>query len=135
MNGAVDPVPDGRELVLPSIGPDAIDELEALLEAEQGFLERLDTDGIEAIARRKEQLLPRLQSAATTADDLVRLSHVRERALRNQLLTVHVRDVVAAIVGALGPAGTTVGGAPVYPSNLGRATPGAPAPARLSVKG
>ncbi len=83
---------------LPEFGGDPIADLEALLEAEQRFLSRLDADGIEAVAKRKEELLPLLADARAQGVDLERLTRVRELAVRNQLLMVHARETVGTIV-------------------------------------
>ncbi len=82
---------------------DAIAELEAVLLEEADALSRLDVEGIDAVVERKLQLLPALRGAQTAAADVARLSRVRELAIRNQLLTVHARDTVNSIVGAVVP--------------------------------
>ena len=110
---------------LPAFAGDPLADLEALLEAEQRYLRRLDVDGIEAVAQRKHELLPLLAEAQTSDSDLERLSRLKELAIRNQLLMVHAREAVGTIV-------TT---ARMGPAPRGSTRPPLPAPgARVSVK-
>jgi hypothetical protein len=83
--------------------PDAIAELEALLCEEAAALSRLDVEAIDAVSERKLQLLPALQSLEADGADAARLVRIREKAIRNQLLTVHARDTVGSIIGAVVP--------------------------------
>jgi hypothetical protein len=90
-------------LTLPASTGDALWDLEQLLDAEAGFLGSLNLPGIEAIAQSKQQLLSALKSAPRQTNDLPRVQRIRDKALKNQVLTVHARDAVAAIVGACAP--------------------------------
>lgn len=86
---------------LPPLDPtDPLGSLEQLLELEAQFLGLLDVDGIDRISEQKELLLSSLLALKPEADDLPRLARIRENALRNQLLTVHARDTVGAIIDA-----------------------------------
>jgi hypothetical protein len=91
-------------LEVPTASGDALLDLERLLVAESGFLARLDLAGIDAIAERKEQLLGALGRVVPLAEDRQRLLRIREHAIQNQLLTVHARDAIAAIVFSATPA-------------------------------
>lgn len=97
-------------------GQDAVAELEALLHEEAAALSRLDIAAIDAVSERKLRLLPQLQSIETASEDLARLARVRELAIKNQLLTVHARDTVGSIIGAVVPQADTF-----YPPTQSRA--------------
>lgn len=89
------------DVSLPQLDPtDPLGSLEQLLELESHFLGRLDIDGIDRISEQKELLLGSLVALKPGPEDLPRLARIRENALRNQLLTVHARDTVGAIVDA-----------------------------------
>jgi hypothetical protein len=111
---------------LPAPSQDALHELEQLLEVEAGFLARLELVGIEAIAERKEQLLGALRLVVPASADKSRIERIRNRAISNQLLTVHARDAIASIVFEATPAS----GVTYSPTERTMPRPGA----RLSVK-
>jgi flagellar biosynthesis/type III secretory pathway chaperone len=110
---------------LPAFTGDALFDLERLLDAESGYLSNLDLNGIEAIATSKEQLLASLRQTPRDAKDQPRLLRIRDKAIKNQLLTVHARETIASILMALAPSGP----------NYSATSRAAPAPgARLNVK-
>lgn len=110
---------------LPNLTGDALFDLEQLLDAESGYLSSLDLDGIEAIASSKERLLASLRETPREDKDRPRLQRIRDKAIKNQLLTVHARETIASILMALAPSGP----------NYSATSRAAPAPgARLNVK-
>jgi hypothetical protein len=133
MNPGPDPIVT-QAAVLPALTGDALLDLEQLLTVEAAFLGKLDLSGIEAVAVKKEQLLPALKQITRDDADLARLQRIRVQAIRNQLLTVHAREAVAAIVTSFAPvAGATYAPRPrpgSLPSASTRPGPGA----RLNVK-
>ncbi|HEX2730645.1 MAG TPA: hypothetical protein VHM70_03535 [Polyangiaceae bacterium] len=94
-------------LTLPALSGDVLCDLERLLEIETDFLSRLDMAGIDAVAERKEQLLSDLGRVKPQTENVQQLQRIRSKAIENQLLTVHARDAVAAIIFAVEPANNT----------------------------
>jgi hypothetical protein len=105
---------------------DPIGSLERLLTVERKFLTALDSQGVDAVAERKLQLIQALEGTRLDDVDLERLRGVRELAINNQLLTAHARDTVASIIAATTGATSR---ASYHPLSVPR--PGT----RLSVKG
>ena len=122
------PLPSNEQAApvgLPDFTGDALFDLEQLLDAESGYLSKLDLDGIEAIAASTEQLLASLRQAPRQDSDRPRLQRIRDKAIKNQLLTVHARETIASILMAVAPSGP----------NYSATSRAAPAPgARLNVK-
>lgn len=75
-------------------------ELDLLLQEETQALRHLDHSALDALTDRKVALLRELASASRegASQELTRaLLKVRERALTNQMLTVHARDLTRGV--------------------------------------
>lgn len=101
-----------------------LSDLDDLLNEESRALSSLDHQEIERIADRKTDLLRRLSKAdreGVTKETLRRTALVRQRALNNQLLMVHARDLIRGVIDAWNP--------PSYDKR------GTPPPRLLAVRG
>lgn len=82
-------------------GLNPLNQLRLLLEREQQCLRALDLAGIDAVTGAKEALLTQLRGLKVNSEQTSEVKDLRELALRNQLLTVHTRDVVAELIGSV----------------------------------
>jgi hypothetical protein len=81
-------------------------ELDNLLSEETKALGVLDYEEIERIAGEKTELLRRLSKAdraGVSKETLRRTAMVRQKALHNQLLMVHARDLIRGVLDAWEP--------------------------------
>ncbi len=83
-----------------------VERLDQLLTEETTALRRLDSDSIEQLTERKAALLRELGGVSregATRDTLRLVAQVREKALTNQLLLVHARDMVRGVIDRMAP--------------------------------
>jgi hypothetical protein len=81
-------------------------ELDDLLNEETAALKRLDHETIDALTSRKVILLRRMGAASrahVSPAALPLIADVRQKALNNQLLLVHARDLIRGVLETWAP--------------------------------
>lgn len=82
-----------------------VHRLDELLTEESGALRRMDSDKIVELSDAKAEILRELGGASRSGasrETLQLVARVREKALANQLLLVHARDLIRGLVQSMG---------------------------------